>query len=173
MRINDLFRGFLSPPANGSAAAPVSGDTSNKPASTPAEKPIPPSLASQPASQQFRDILAEYDVQQITPREYSALLQRLYAAGQITDRDFQQLAELRANLDAAQFDPDEPLDLLSFLQERITAQEGAANATVLPASGAKAPDQSGLAVSLNQLEWLQKFSLVHDGADAEAFDALV
>lgn len=172
MRINDLSRGLLSPPANAHAATPAAVEAPSKPAPKPIEKGLASSLAAQPASQKFRDILAEYDVQSMSPREFSALLQRLHGAGQITDRDFQQLAELRANLDAAQVNPDEPIDLLAFLHERIAAQENAAiqSADVTIENGDA--DPSGLATSLSQLEWLQKFSLVHQGADAEAFDAL-
>jgi hypothetical protein len=171
MRINDLFRGFLSAPSNSQPTTPAA-EAPVKAAPPAASLSVAaPSAASQPASQKFRDILAEYDVQRISPREFSAMLQKLHAAGQIGDRDFQQLADLRANLDGAHVDPDEPVDLLAFLQDRLDQRElTPLNPDAVGIDG-EPSGQADPQAPLRQLEWLQKFALVHTGADAEAFDA--
>ena len=62
----------------------------------------------------FRQILAQYDVSAITPREFSMLAQQLYQARAISADDFQELSQMRALIDQQYSDPDDPVDLTEF-----------------------------------------------------------
>lgn len=175
MRINDLFRGILSPvtgaPSGASQAEPAAkADT--RP-SGPAANTAVASAPLPPASQKFRDILAEFDIRRISPRDFSTLLQKLHSAGQIADQDFKTLSELRTTLDRDGVDADRPMDLLDYLSQQEQSRQTAGDDLGLTPAGlpaSAAPDARQ--TSQRQLEWLQKFALVHHGADAEAFDAV-
>ena len=74
-------------------------------------------LSSRP---RLRDIVGRYDLERISPRDFSNLARQLRDAGLISDEEFQQLAAIRVDLELAGVDPDERIDLLDFFRERLT-----------------------------------------------------
>lgn len=64
-------------------------------------------------------ILVDYDLHQITPKQFTELLDRLQQADVLTPREHQQLGQLRLELDSAGVKSDEPIDLLSFLGRKL------------------------------------------------------
>ena len=117
-------------------------------------------------------IATDYDVRNITPTEFSSLLNELRAAGHLTGEDYEQLASLRHELDKAGHAADEPLDLLEFVRERLTAQQA-----LTEQSGEAAPDrvhelQAGLVALRQRVGWLEKLDALHRrDLDSFGFDA--
>ena len=60
------------------------------------------------SSESFHEILAHYDVTQITLRDFSELIQKLHESGSISDAEAKDLAQMRVELD--QSNADEELD---------------------------------------------------------------
>lgn len=124
-------------------------------------------------SASFHEILAHYDVTQITPREFSELVQKLHESGDISDTEAQELALIRVDLDSNNADPDEPIDLLNFFEQKLKSleeqwselREKAADTTGAP------PDREALlGPARRQLDWIQKFAVIHEEKYAEPMD---
>ncbi len=63
------------------------------------------------------EIVAQYDVTRITPSAYSEMLQKLRAAGAISDAELQELSVVRLDLERAGVSPDETVDWLEKFRE--------------------------------------------------------
>ncbi len=91
--------------------------------------PAPAGAAPAPAANQaaaagsslaaMREILAKYDVTDISPADFSKLIQSLYDKGAISKKDLQDLSAVRADLDKAGVDPDTSIDLLDFYRKQV------------------------------------------------------
>ncbi len=99
----------------------------------------------------LRHTLAGFDVTSITPDEFSALVQRLYKAGAISQEDYQQLMAIRADLHADGIRPDERVNLIEFyarkmrrLQDRIDSLDAA--------------ERQQLATITLRLDWVHKLA---------------
>lgn len=78
----------------------------------------------------MRDILSHYDMTDITPNDFSKLIQQLSDKGTLSQKDTQELSSIRVDLENAGISPDESVNLLDFYQQRITkAQDTAAHST--------------------------------------------
>jgi len=120
--------------------------------------------SSDPAA--LRDVLTRYDVTEMTPQDFSEMIQRLYHAGAITDEQLQELSHVRLDLEQADVAPDEPIDLLEFYvrqiekaQQRLDDRDGAVGVQLAPL--------------LRRLEWIEKLAVLHDTADHLGLDTLV
>lgn len=125
------------------------------------------------ASDAFRDVLAKYDVRNISPRELTEMLQELREAGGIGDAELNQLAQIRLDLDVARVDPDQPLDLLERYEEKLAEQSRDLEKLLQR----RAPDAAQLATAQQRVErsetlvtWLRRFATLHHsrGIDAAA-----
>lgn len=120
----------------------------------------------------FHRILSRYDVTNITPGEFSNLVQELHEAGEIDDAEFRELAKMRLELEQSGVPFDEPTDLVDFFSDKLNKQ-----ADEFQTSRAADPlhpptDKEAAAFTAEakrQLEWIRKFALVSD-AGAEAID---
>src|SRR5688572_6791072 len=112
MDIAGILRGF-SAAAVGSHSDHANEQQSAAASSTGGAEPTPVPLAM---SAEFRSILAGYDLKNISPREFSELVQKLREAGAVSENDYQELAAMRLALDEQGLDPDGPLDLVDFFQ---------------------------------------------------------
>jgi hypothetical protein len=116
----------------------------------------------------LRQVAARYNVTEITPREFSDMLDALHQAGALTDEELQQLARVRVDLDLENIDPDEEVDLVDFYTDRLeqllkTEEDGGL-------SGGRSRD----VVRAEQLlGWMEKFALIQSGADVFGLDAFV
>lgn len=113
-------------------------------------------------------ILSDYDVTDISPTEFSEMIQKLFEAGGLTDKQFEQLAAIRLDLDLEGVEPDESIDLLEFyvdkvekLQRRLSDSDGPGAA------------RQQLGPMLRRLDWLEKFALIQSSPDAIGLDAVV
>ncbi|NQT40820.1 MAG: hypothetical protein HQ581_25215 [Planctomycetes bacterium] len=110
---------------------------------------------TRPIAPAFHEVLADYDVTDISPQEFSEMIQQLHQSGAVSDRELQELALVRLDLDLAGVDADEPLNLLQFyrrslfdLQDRLDDPEQAAGV---------AEALEGVA---ERVAWLEKFATI-------------
>jgi len=105
-------------------------------------------LSTKSCTTSAQEILSQYDVSDITPREFSEMLQSLHASGVITDQQYQDLSTLRAELDAQGIEPDEKIDLVQFCERRL---EDARDSNA---------ESSLVSTMERRLESLRKFALI-------------
>lgn len=152
-------------------------ESSGQSKTPPAAAPVPPDnsergvVAVSPLSNAaLADVLSRYDVRQISPRDFSQLLQELKQTGAISEADHQELALLRLELDAEGVDPDEVIDLVQFLEKKLQAQqrelEKQEQKTGQPVERAEA-----LKATLRQIDWIQKFAWIHSSGGYRPLDA--
>jgi len=156
MQIGSVSSGYSDPLR--SKAAEVFEALAGKQGAEP-QGPGGASLASITAA---RDVLQKYDVTDITPTQFSSMVQELFEAGVINDRDLGQLATIRLELDAEGFDADDSIDLLEFYQDKV---EDLARQT---SGTADAP-----AAIRQRLDWIQKFAMVQENPFAVGLNEVV
>ncbi|NQU23867.1 MAG: hypothetical protein HQ567_21505 [Candidatus Nealsonbacteria bacterium] len=111
------------------------------------------------------EILSRYDVTDITPTEFSEMVQELFEAGAITDKELQQLAAVRHDLEVDDMDPDDSLDLMEYYARKIKKVQSRREDT-------DGPDEQ-LGPLLGCLDWIEKFALVQSSPDTFGLDAMV
>ena len=113
------------------------------------------------------EILSRYDVTDITPMDFSSMVQNLFEIGAITTDELQQLAVVGHDLDIEGIEPDESINLIEFYVDRIEKiqreREGA--------DGPPLPHQQ-LASLLGRLDWIEKFALIQSAPDAIGLDTV-
>ncbi len=127
----------------------------SKPAETAAAEPT--SSATSPA---FRQILSQYDISSITPRQFSQMLQKLHQSCTISDPQYQNLSQIRTDLDASGIQPDEEVDLVKFYSQKLNKAQGAAAAAQTKSSPLPAAQSQSLSTIQQRLDWLQKVSTI-------------
>lgn len=125
------------------------------------------------AGEAFRDVLARYDVRDISPREFTEMLEELREAGGMGDAELNQLAQIRLDLDLARADPDQPLDLLERYEEMLAEQ----SEDLQKLLSRRSPDAEQRSLAEGRVErsgqlvdWLRRFATLHHsrGIDAAA-----
>ncbi len=124
--------------ANSAASAAAAADGSTQPCSSAA----------------MRDVLRHYDMTDISPNEFSQMVQKLYNSGAISQKDLQSLSGVRADLDSSGVPPDTSINLVDFYQNRL--QQATAQNNGKPANTAQTQAIVG------KLSWVEKFSAIHD-----------
>jgi hypothetical protein len=122
-----------------------------------------PSLVGNAAVQ---TILAQYDLRNITPNEFSQMLQKLSAAGAVSQQDLQELSGIRNDLTAAHVEPDETVNLLDFYTNKVSAaqrQAGDADTTT---------QQQQISPLLHRLDWLEKINALKTQPEGGGLSAL-
>ena len=157
MQISQLLAGYPDQASTGKRNDRVETDGSHS-----VDHPQPPTL-SNGLTAMLREIAARYNVTEITPREFSDMLDALHQAGALDDEQLQQLSRVRIDLDLENIDSDEEVDLVDFyadkLDELMRAEEGG-----------RSPE-GGRTEQL--LGWMEKFAVVQSSADVLGLDAFV
>jgi hypothetical protein len=121
----------------------------------------------------FHQILSEYDMESVTPKQFGELISRLHQAGAIDDGELRQLAKIRTELEQSGVAADDPVDLVKFLQRKEAAaqsrfdllrQDSSSDAEMIDTA------ETALEESRGRLQWVRKFALVHDSG-ASGIDA--
>ena len=112
-------------------------------------------------------ILSRYDVTDVTPADFSEMIQKLFEAGAISDKELQQLAAVRHDLEVDGMDPDDSLDLMEYYARKIEKLQSRLEGT----DGPPGPGEQ-LGPLLRRLDWIEKFALVQSSPDAFALDAM-
>jgi len=126
------------------------------------------------SSAQVRSILAAYNLEEISPSELSTLTQQLQQAGALSPADFADLTQLRAELDTGGTQPDEQVDLLDYLNNKLTSQKKQLNNAVQKSpTGAKGVNTDAyLGQTIRQLSLMQKLSTIQGPTADEPVDAV-
>ena len=108
-------------------------------------------------------IVSQYDLTDITPRDFSDMLRELRDAGVLTDAEYGDLAQIRLDMDAENLDPDDSVDLLEFYQ-KVLDREG----------HDESEDESAALASIRRrLDWLEKVAILQESPEAAGMNALV
>ncbi len=110
----------------------------------------------------IRNVLQTYDVTEITPKQLTEMIQRLFDVGVITQQELEQLAAIRLDLDLAGIDPDESIDLLQFYRQKV------ADLHRRRSEISAVPD-----ALRRRLDWIEKFALVQDASGLAGLDSTV
>ncbi len=86
------------------------------------------------ANAALQNIVNQYNLESISPRELAALATELQRAGGLSPKELQGLQRLRQELEESGVGADEPIDLLQFVQQRMS--QFRQNATQARQSGA-------------------------------------
>ena len=116
----------------------------------------------------LRQIAARYNVTEITPREFSDMLDALHQAGALADEQLQQLARVRIDLDLENIDPDEEVDLVDFYADKLDEPSRTEEGGGL--SGGRPPD---VGQTEQLLGWMEKFAVIQSSSDVLGLDAFV
>ena len=112
------------------------------------------------ASSTFRQILSQYDVSSITPRQFSEMLQKLHQSGTMSDQQYQSLSQIRTDLDASGVQPDQEVDLVKFYSQKVNAAPNAAAAAQTQTGSSPAGQSQSPSAIQQRLEWLRKVSTI-------------
>lgn len=167
MQINGLLSGYPDP--TGLTKLFGGGDS---PLGKKSDKAGDATAAGQISTEAIRNIVGKYDLNHITPKQLTEMLQSLRSAGAITDQQLQDLSKIRADLDQSGVDSDESIDLLDHYNERLQdlqkkAQQAAQDPSVT------APSSDTLSAVQRWLSWLQKIATVQSSPDNVGVNALV
>ncbi len=159
MQIKSLLTGRPDPTAfaRNEPAEPAKG---KRPASALGDVGSP-----NPRDDALRSIVAEYSVTEISPRAFSEMLQRLRQAGALSEKDLQELAAVRADLDQAGVGADDEIDLVRFYSDRVRKAEQLA-----AQSGDKTSGQDADRLR-TRLAWLSKFAILQSSPEPSRIDA--
>ncbi|MBX7072153.1 MAG: hypothetical protein K1X71_03315 [Pirellulales bacterium] len=171
MQINKLSPGQLVAPilgkANESGAAGIAADAAA------GESQNGSSTVGHAA---FRQIMEDYDVTQITPREFSSLIRELHAAGAINETEMQELSSIRFELDRANVAPDEEVNLVEMFTDRLKKlTTGVTDAAMDGSSSDTDPEsrERSLSLAQRQMEWVSKFDAIRQEISHDALNAIV
>lgn len=84
-----------------------------------ASSDAPPLPSTPPPPRGLREASDGFNVRWITPRQLSQLIERLSAAGQVSPSELADLSTLRAKLDSEHFEPDDPIDLMGWIDDQL------------------------------------------------------
>jgi hypothetical protein len=130
------------------------GETSDVKASGGKAATLEPSSPPTPTAA-MREIISHYDMTDITPNDFSKLIQQLSDKGAINQKEMQELASIRVDLENAGISPDDSVNLLNFYQQKISNAQDEANR-----SSDAATVQPNIDLLVGRLNWLQKFAAV-------------
>lgn len=116
------------------------------------------------AMEQLKGIVSQYDLADITPRDFSDMLRELRDAGVLTEAEYGDLAQIRLDLDAASLDPDDSVDLLDFYRTNVDQARNQSESDTASET---------LASMERRLDWLEKVAVLQESPDAAGLNALV
>lgn len=161
MQVAGIVRQLIAPLTSHGSAPGGEGAAGLGVRETPGNEAVP--LGNR---REFHEILSQYDVRKITPRELTQLAQELRNAGEIDDATFRDLAAVRLELDRAGAPVDQPVDLIEVLADRLADRQRSLDALTRErpedAAGAAAARQARDDAA-RRLQWIQKFALVQAG----------
>jgi len=133
---------------------------------TSALKSIEPQSQTNPAANKASaEILRQYDITNISPEAFSQMIQKLYKAGTLSEKDYQELSAVRMDLEQAGVEPDEAINMLEFYSDRVSKAQKELGTTL-----DEAAQQQRLGPDMHRLDWMQKFAMIQANPDAVGLD---
>jgi hypothetical protein len=167
MQINSVLAGRADTMASGKRSDPIQAA-----GATALDATGQRATSSVQAASATAQIMADYDLNDVSPQKFSEMLQRLHDAGALGDQEFRELAQVRLDMDQAGLEADNPTDVLKFCAQKSLQLQG--QLAVLGASGGtpaqRAALQQSVSAQAKRIDWLQKLDLVHDAPDTVALD---
>jgi len=117
------------------------------------------------SSSQLREILAGYDVTNITPKAFSEMLQKVHQSGLVSDKDLQDLSQIRTDLDQEGVASDQSVNLVERYTKKLKAAEENGKAQT-------AESRASTASLRRRVDWLEKFAAIHASPEAAMINAL-
>lgn len=114
--------------------------------------------------EELKGIVSQYDLADITPRDFSEMLRELRDTGALTEAEYADLAQIRLDMDIENLDPDESLNLLEFYGKSIDRARGDSDSDAA---------STMLASMERRLDWLEKVAVLQESPDAAGLNALV
>ncbi len=147
--------------------------TAAEPAQTPSgcEKSASAPTSSEKTSEALRRIAAQYDVTQITPRQFARMLEELQQVRDLPEADLQQLGQVLFDLNEEGIDLDETIDLVRFYTKKLDKLQD----TLEFRGGTEeafreiAPTLAGLQ---KRLDWLSRLALLHAAPESVGVNVL-
>ena len=162
MQINTVRNGLYPDPAMpGTRSEPIEA-SGQQPATSLSVLSATPSTSTAA----LREILAQYDVTDITPREFSEMLHKMHKSGVIAEDELKDLSLIRMDLDRDGIDPDESIDLVDYCANKLRKPPPDFDTSTL--SG----DETSPEVLQRRLAWLEKLALVQSSPDDAELDAV-
>jgi hypothetical protein len=169
VQINSLLQGYQDPLGLGKRLETAAAGAKA------AVRSLARAVLSGNSNQAAAQIASQYDVTNISPQQYSAMIQKLHGAGTLNDQEFRNLAQLRVQLDSAGVNGATSVNLLQFcsgklseVQQKLQAASQASDSVLFATDGLQRA-----AVSMTQrLDWLQKLSLLHNAPGLAGVDAI-
>jgi hypothetical protein len=167
MQISSLFSGYSDPTSLTKILDPSTSTDTKK-----VEKTGEPSATTQVSAEVVQGIVSRYDLTNITPQQFSEMLQSLREAGALTDQQFQDLSMIRMDLDAQGVTSDESVNLLDLYRDRLEqlqkqfddAQDGLAQGS---------PQPESLESVTRWLTWLEKIATLQSSPELMGVNAVV
>ena len=169
MQINSLLQGYQDPLGLGKGMERAAAGAKA------AVGTLARGVLSNSSNSAAAEIASQYDVTNISPQQYSQMIQKLHDAGTLNDREFRDLAQLRVQLDSAGVKAATPVNLLQFCSGKLSEVQqklqtaNQSDATDLVAIGGL---QHSAASTAQRLEWLEKLSLLHNTPGLAGVDAV-
>lgn len=114
--------------------------------------------------EELKGIVSQYDLTDITPRDFSEMLRELRDTGALTEAEYGDLAQIRLDMDIENLDPDDSLNLLEFYGKSVDRARG---------DGESDAASTMLASMERRLDWLEKVAVLQESPDAAGLNALV
>ena len=157
----------LLPTFSGSAASAQRPAAVKNGSSPPASVSSPAATPSNSTTTALRQIVTQYDVTDISPDQFSQMIQQLSAAKAISPKEAQELSSVRGDLDAAGIGADQSVNLVDFYQQKIQAAQHEQGDLPNPDV-----QQQQMAPLAQRLGWLEKFATLHAHPEAASISAL-
>lgn len=162
MQINHVHSGVHSDlPLGGKRGEPASAASSSLVQNLAALCETPAAM-----TEALGDLLSQYDVTDITPRELSEMLQKMHKNGLITEEELQDFSLIRVDLERDQIGPDDSVDLVDYYTKKLATLSQQLDASET------ADGQPSADVVQRRLAWLEKIALIQASPDQIGLDAV-
>ena len=160
MQISNVISGLTDPSTWGKKSDSAVPNVAN------AIKLLEPQVQANVATQKASvEILRKYDVTNISPNEFTQMIQKLYQAGTMSEKDYQELSAVRSDLEHEGVDADEKTNMLEFLSNMVSRAQKKMGTSLEDAG-----QQKQLGPDMRRLDWLQKFAMIQANPDAAGLD---
>ncbi len=166
MQISGLYSGYSDPTTLEKLL-----ETTSSTSTSQTDKSTSTSATTQPSTETIRTIVNKYDLKNMTPQQFSEMLQELHDAGALTDQQLQELSTIRTDLDLQGVDSDEPIDLLEYYSTRLEDLQKKLQ-DAYDGSSEQSPQPESLQTVTRWLAWLQKIATVQSSPEALTVDTL-
>ena len=169
MQINSLQTGAGDPTTLGQKALSfVGGGTAAAKTATPAS-----GAKTSGSNTALSNILSQYDVTNITPTQFSAMLRKLHDSGAVSTQELSDLTQIRGDLDRAGVTANETVNLPDFYQKQLQQLQQSQQAITGTDQASVAQRNvlgQQIAAVQKRYEWTEKAAAVHNSSDSQGVD---